>query len=255
MNSIIYGLVSSWRLGKSLGIDMVSTNRKTCSFDCVYCQLGRTINPLNQRKEFVSLDILQKELMKINKINADYATFSGMGEPTLANNLGDAIKLTRTTLDLPIAVLTNSHLMFNDDVCDALQLADIVIAKVDAPKEDIFQQINRPFGNITLNDILHSIQSFRKDYSGKLALQMMFIEANKNYAAEMAQIAMTICPDEIQINTPLRPCGVKPLSLDDIITISHEFAYLTNVKVVYQVDKPVVTPFNMDATLKRRPKL
>lgn len=255
MNSVVYGLVPSWRLGKSLGIDMVSTDRKTCSFDCVYCQLGKTKNQLNQRKEFVPLHVLEKELMKIKRIDADYATFSGMGEPTLASNLGDAIRLTRSILKLPIAVLTNSHLIVNEDVRNDLQLADIVVAKIDASREEIFQQINRPYGKNTLSDILNSIKSFRKNYRAKLALQMMFIDLNKNYADEMAKIAMDISPDEVQINTPLRPCAVKPLLLDDIITISYEFTHLKNVKTVYQVDKPVVTPFNMDDTLKRRPKL
>jgi wyosine [tRNA(Phe)-imidazoG37] synthetase (radical SAM superfamily) len=255
MNSVVYGLVPSWRLGKSLGIDMISTDRKTCSFNCVYCQLGKTGNPLNQRKEFVPLDILEKELMRINATDADYATFSGMGEPTLASNLGAAIKIARSILKLPVAVLTNSYLMDNEDVCNDLQLADIVIAKVDASREEVFQQINRPHGTNTLSDILNAIKSFRKKYKTKLALQMMFIDLNKNLAAEMAQIAMDIGPDEVQINTPLRPCAVKPLLLDDIITISHEFTHLENVKTVYQVDKPVVIPFNLDDTLKRRPKL
>jgi wyosine [tRNA(Phe)-imidazoG37] synthetase (radical SAM superfamily) len=255
MNSVVYGLVSSWRLGKSLGIDMISTERKTCSFDCVYCQLGKTINPLNQRKEFVPLDMLEQELMKIKKIEADYATFSGMGEPTLAINLGEAIKMTRSILKLPIAVLTNSLLMSNEDVCNDLRLADIVIAKIDAPVEEIFQQVNRPCGKYKLGDILKSIKSFRKEHRTKLALQMMFLDLNKNHASEMARIAMDIGPDEVQINTPLRPCKVKPLLLDDIISISHEFTRLENVKTVYQVDKPVVIPFNMDDTLKRRPKL
>jgi wyosine [tRNA(Phe)-imidazoG37] synthetase (radical SAM superfamily) len=255
VNSVVYGLVPSWRLGKSLGIDMISTDRKTCSFNCVYCQLGKTWNPLNQRKEFVPLDTLEKELVKINAANADYATFSGMGEPTLASNLGDAIKLAKSILKLPVAVLTNSYLMDNEEVCNDLQQADIVIAKVDASREEVFQQINRPHGGNTLSNILNAIKSFRKRYKTKLALQMMFIDLNKNLAAEMAQIAMDIGPDEVQINTPLRPCAVKPLLLDDIITISHEFSYLENVKTVYQVDKPVIIPFNMDDTLKRRPKL
>lgn len=255
MNSVVYGLVPSWRLGKSLGIDMVSTDRKTCSFDCVYCQLGRTVNRLNQRKEFIPLQVLEKELMKLNKIDADFITFSGMGEPTLASNLGDAIKLAKSIMKLPIAVLTNSHLMVKEDVRKDLQLADIIVAKVDASREEIFQKINRPHGESTLTEILNAIKSFRNSCSAKLALQMMFIDLNKNYAAEMAEIALDISPDEVQINTPLRPCAVKPLLLDDIITISHEFTHLKNVKTVYQADKPVVTPFNMGDTLKRRPKL
>ena len=85
--SIIYGPVPSWRLGRSLGIDLLSTRGKTCSFDCVYCQLGRTVHFVIERKEFVPISRLVSELESVRGVAADYATFSGVGEPTLARNL------------------------------------------------------------------------------------------------------------------------------------------------------------------------
>ena len=126
--SIIYGPVSSWRLGRSLGIDLLNTNVKTCSFDCVYCQLGETIQVVTQPKEFISLEQLGRELKAVSQIEADHATFSGMGEPTLASNLGEAIDMVKSVLDLPIAVLTNSSLMFREDVRGELDRADVVVA-------------------------------------------------------------------------------------------------------------------------------
>ena len=93
--SIIYGPVPSWRLGRSLGIDLLSTPEKTCSFDCIYCQLGRTIHQRRQPKEYVPLSRLVSELEQVRWIKADYATFSGVGEPTLARNLGPAHKWTK----------------------------------------------------------------------------------------------------------------------------------------------------------------
>ena len=110
--SIIYGPVSSWRLGKSLGIDLLNKRRKVCSFNCVYCQLGNSTESVIEPKEFVSMERLAKEIQSMRQIEADYATFSGMGEPTLASDLDEAIELVRSMVDLPIAVLTNSSLMF-----------------------------------------------------------------------------------------------------------------------------------------------
>ena len=254
-NSIIYGPVPSWRLGRSLGIDLLSTGGKTCSFDCVYCQLGMTVHPEVEREEFVSLDRLARELKTAEGIAADYATFSGMGEPSLASNLGQAIRLVKSTLKLPVAVLTNSSLIPREDVRHELTLADVVVAKVDAPTENIFRKINRPVGSQTLAGILKALKLFREEYHGKLALQMMFVEANKGYAVEMAEIAEQLSPDEVQINTPLRPCGAAPLSPEDLVAIEQEFGNFKNVLTVYEASKPEVVPFDLAETLRRRPKL
>ena len=160
-DSIIYGPVPSWRLGRSLGIDLLSTRGKTCSFDCTYCQLGRTVHPEVKRREFISLERLTRELETVRSLVADYATFSGVGEPCLASNLGDAIKIVKETIKLPVAVLTNSSLMPREDVRNELALADVVIVKVDAPNEDIYRKINRPGTNQTLHQIIKALQLFR----------------------------------------------------------------------------------------------
>ena len=254
-NSIIYGPVSSWRLGRSLGIDLLSTKGKTCSFDCVYCQLGMTVHPEVEREEFVSLDRLAWELKTVEGVAADYATFSGMGEPSLASNLGEAIRLVKSTLKLPVGVLTNSSLMPRENVRHELALADVVVAKVDAPTEELFRKINRPIGSQTLTEILKALQLFREEYHGKLALQMMFIEANRGYAVGMAKIAEQLSPDEVQINTPLRPCGVSPLSPEEVAAIEREFSNFQNVFTVYGALKPKIMPFDLAETLRRRPKL
>ena len=253
MSSIIYGPVPSWRLGRSLGIDLLSTKGKTCSFDCIYCQLGKTVHPLTERKEFVNLDKLAAELKKVRGIPADYATFSGVGEPTLASNLGEAIKLVKATLELPVAVLTNSSLMAREDVCHDLSLADVVVAKVDAPDERLFHEINRPITRYTFAEILRTLKLFSEEYQGKLALQMMFVEENKGCALEMARIAKQLLSDEVQINTPLRPCAVQPLSPEEIATIRQAFSGLKSVVTVYEAPRPEAIPFNLEETLLRRP--
>jgi len=197
---------------------------------------------------------LAKELEAVRNIAADYVTFSGVAEPTLASNLGEAINIIKSILPLPVAVLTNSSLMPREDVCDDLAGADVVIAKVDAPNEQIFHQINNPVVNYSFDQILRSIEHFRKRFKGKLALQMMFIAANKDWAREMADIARQLSPDEVQLNTPLRPCPIKPLTPDELSVIEKEFTGLEVISV-YRALKPEVLPLNLQETLRRRPKL
>ena len=254
MNSIIYGPVPSWRLGRSLGVDLLSTGKRTCSFNCLYCQLGRKTNPQVERKQFVSTARLTEELEALRGISADYITFSGTGEPTLASNLGEAIKLAKSILSLPVAVLTNSSLIPGEEVRRELMQADVVVAKVDAPNEQIFRQINRPIAGYSLDRILRSIEQFSKEFKGKLALQMMFIAKNKDYAGQMAEIARQIAPDEVQLNTPLRPCPIKPLTPEEMAIIEEEFTGLKVVNV-YRSPKPEVVPLNLEETLRRRPEL
>ena len=254
MKSILYGPVPSWRLARSLGVDILSTRDKLCSFDCIYCQLGETVRPQVRRREFVTLAELAQELKSVGDIATDYATFSGMGEPTLASNLGQAIELVRSTLGLPVVVLTNSSLMPREDVRQELALADVVVAKVDAPNEALYYQVNRPKIRYRLDEILEAIRLFRGEYRGKLALQMMFVDANKGHAAEMAGLAQELSPDEVQLNTPLRPCAVEPLTPEEIAAIHQRFSALKGVVTVYQASRPEVTPLDPDETLRRRPR-
>jgi wyosine [tRNA(Phe)-imidazoG37] synthetase (radical SAM superfamily) len=253
--SIIYGPVSSWRLGRSLGIDLLNTQRKVCSFNCVYCQLGETRRFVVQPEQFVSLEQVAGEMRSVRQVAADYATFSGMGEPTLAGNLGEAIELARSILDLPVAVLTNSSLMFLEDVRQELARADTVVAKLDVPNEELLARVNRPAPGLHFGQITEGIRRFRDEYRGKLALQVMFIEANKNYASEIAALARQLSPDEVQINTPLRPSAMKPLAPKSIANVKRRFTGFEDVVTVYQAEKRKVSPFDLAETLRRRPKL
>jgi wyosine [tRNA(Phe)-imidazoG37] synthetase (radical SAM superfamily) len=198
---------------------------------------------------------LVSELDQVRDVPADYATFAGVGEPTLASNLGTAIEIVKSTLGLPVAVLTNSSLMPHEDVRQALARADVVVAKLDAPSEELFHRINRPVATrYSLDEIWQGIRRFRSEYGGKLALQMMFVKANKDYAPEMARMATELSPDEVQINTPLRPCRVAPLLPEEIAAIRQEFAGLARVVTVYEATRVDVTPLNLRETLRRRPE-
>jgi len=185
-------------------------------------------------------------------VAADYVTFAGMGEPTLASNLGEAIRLARAVLGLPVAVLTNSSLMAREDVREDLAWADVVVAKLDAPNERLFRRINRPVVDCRLQDIVRAISLFRAEYGGKLALEMMFVPANKGSATEMAAMARELSPDEVQINTPLRPCAVAPLTAEEIAAIRGQFKDLP-ILMVYEGARPVVMPLDVGETVRRRP--
>jgi wyosine [tRNA(Phe)-imidazoG37] synthetase (radical SAM superfamily) len=254
LRRVIYGPVASWRLGRSLGVDPVSRAEKTCSFDCVYCQLGRTRHHRAQRREFVPVARLAGEVEALPALDLDYVTFSGTAEPTLASNLGEAIDEVKRRIQAPVAVLTNSSLMWKREVRAALARADKVVAKLDAPTEGLLRAINRPVQGITLEKILAGIRAFREGYGGCLALQMMFLQANQDQAQALAQLAREVEPDEIEVNTPLRPCAVKPLPPDALAEIMTAFRGLNAVSV-YEAERPAVRPLDIEETLQRRPVL
>ncbi len=251
--SVIYGPVPSWRLGRSLGVDPVSSRGKSCSFDCIYCQLGRTKHPVTERRNFIQVEQLIEELKRAEGLPLDYITFSGVAEPTLAANLGPLVWAVRERSPYPIAILTNSSLMVREDVRQDLALFDLVAAKVDAPNEALFQAINRPFVPYSLEEIVEGIRRFREGFRGRLALQMMFVEANKDHASEMAQLARELKPDEVQLNTPLRPSPVRPLDPSEMEVVEGAFQGL-NLLNVYKADRPEVAPLEESETRRRRPK-
>lgn len=218
--SIIYGPVPSWRLGRSLGID-ITLLPKTCTFDCVYCQLGRTINKVSKPEEFVAnvstSDVerdLKKALCSIDVNSLDYITFSGTGEPTLNLELGEMIKRVKEIArEVPVAVLTNASLVNREDVRANLAEADLIVAKLDAPHEALFKAINRSAEGLTLESIIEGLKRLRSQKKGKLVLQLMFLKTTQGSESNadpknidlLVELARKIGPDEVQINTPTRP--------------------------------------------------
>ena len=249
----IYGPVPSWRLGSSLGIDLLSQKDKVCNFDCIYCQLGKNPGYTQKRKLYVPTENILKELNMLPKIHIDYITFSGRGEPTLAINLGETIKAIKELRKEPIAILTNSSLIDRKEIRRELFLADFVALKLDAYSQDSLEKINRTSPGIRFENIFNGIKEFRKEYTGKLALQIMLINENKDGASKLAELAHQIQPDEVQINTPLRPCPVKPLSLSYIVRIKRHFEGL-NIVSIYDAEHKKVTPISTKDTLRRRGK-
>ena len=247
----IYGPLYSWRLGMSLGIDPLSSgNQKICNFDCIYCQLGRTKDFTFERKIFVPTDDILREIKAMPDIPIDYLTFSGQGEPTLAKNLGEMIMALHEIRDEKIAVITNSSLLDREDVRCDLASADYVLAKLDVHSQQSLKSINGPAEGCGLKKIIQGITDFRRFFKGKLALQIMFMENNKKDAARIARLAQRINPDEVQLNTPIRPSGVRFLSSAEMQKVRSFFKGMP-VTCVYDAERKEIKPFNERDTIRR----
>jgi wyosine [tRNA(Phe)-imidazoG37] synthetase (radical SAM superfamily) len=160
---IAFGPVPSRRLGRSLGINNIPP--KVCTYSCVYCQLGRTINmQVGQSAFYDPGDIttaVQDKVKKATEVgeSIDYLTFVSDGEPSLDLNLGREIELLRP-LGIKIAVITNSSLIGREDVRENLMQADWVSLKMDSVREEIWRRINQPYGTLRLNSILDGALEF-----------------------------------------------------------------------------------------------
>lgn len=246
----LYGPVFSWRLGMSLGIDPLSDKSKICNMDCVYCQLGKTVRWSRTRENFVPAQDILDEIRALPEMAIDYITFSGRGEPTLAKNLGEMIAAIRALRREKIAVITNSILMTEADVRRDLALADFVLAKLDACDDESMRKVDKTRYGESFDGIVAGIRDFRREYKGKLALQIMFVEENKKSAEKIAAIARSIGADEVELNTPLRPSAARPLSEKELSTIKKYFSGL-KARTVYEIERRTAVPLNERDTIKR----
>ncbi|AIJ05166.1 Radical SAM domain protein [Methanocaldococcus bathoardescens] len=224
MINIAFGPVPSRRLGRSLGINNILC--KFCSYDCIYCQAGRTINKTTERRAFYNPeDIFKSVEERINKLSngkIDYLTFVADGEPTLDINLSKEVEILRD-FDIPIAIITNSSLIWRDDVRNDLLNFDLVSFKVDSVNEKIWREINRPHKNLALDKILESMIAFRDNYKGKLITETMIL-GNINYTEDSiiktAEFLKELNPDRCYLNIPIRPPSEKYIKFPKIEVIT-----------------------------------
>ena len=245
----VFGPVESWRLGRSLGVDPLSSQHKICNMDCIYCQLGKTAQLSNERKVYVPVWDVIDEICRIPPHFADYITFAGRGEPTLAANLGEMIREVKIIRHEKVAVLTNSSLMHIKEVRDDLMRADYVLAKLDAGHQKLFDEIDKG-QRLDLEAIIQGIIDFRADFKGKLALQVMLVEENIENAQQIAAVSRLIGADEVQLDTPLRPSAVKPLERQRLQWAKKFFEDMP-VVTVYDAPLKATTPMDERATMNR----
>lgn len=204
----VYGPVPSRRLGRSLGIDLVP--HKVCSYDCIYCQLGRTTDKTVDRREYVPVDAVLAELTrKLTEGSApDYITLAGSGEPTLNSGIGRLIRAVKAMTDIPLAVLTNGSLLWMREVQDALMRADVVLPSLDAGDEHIFQHVNRPHASISFERMVGGITAFTRRFTGEVWLEVFLLGGITGFASEVDKIAAIvgrIAPARTQLNSVFRP--------------------------------------------------
>jgi wyosine [tRNA(Phe)-imidazoG37] synthetase (radical SAM superfamily) len=202
----IYGPVPSRRLGRSLGVDLVPY--KVCTYDCIYCQLGRTTNKTTERKEWVPMKEVVAQLKDKLSSKPDYITLSGSGEPTLHAQIEQLIHEIKSVTDIPVAVITNGSLLWLPEVQRSLLDADLVVPSLDAGSEDIFKHVNRPHPQIRFHQMLKGLQGFRRLFHGQYWLEVFLLSGVTTVEAHVKALRdciKTICPDKVQVNTVVRP--------------------------------------------------
>jgi len=227
MIKYVYGPVPSRRLGFSLGIDLVPF--KTCSFNCVYCQLGRTTYKTIERREYISKKDILLQLKKALSLEqkVDYITFSGSGGPTLNLKIGNLIKEIKKITKIPVAILTNGSLFFQKELRKELFFADLVIPSLDAVTEKIFRKVNRPHPSLKIDEIINGIKKFREEFKGLMWLEIMLVKGindEKEHMNKIISIIQEINPDKIHLNTVYRPPSEKfalPLSIEELNRIKN----------------------------------
>ncbi len=222
----IFGPVPSRRLGLSLGVDL--TPHKTCTLDCVYCESGKTTHLTIQPTPLVDLNIVKEELVDFfaSEPVLDYVTFSGAGEPTLHDDIGNMVQFLKTRFPrYKVALLTNGTLLYEKDIVRSLLDIDVVIASLDAGTEKGFNQMNRPHPRLHFKQVVEGLISFRKIFKNQFWIEVFIVPGMNDTEAELKpikQILSRIKPDKIQINSLDRPgteswvAPLDPVALEKI---------------------------------------
>ena len=206
--SHVFGPVPSRRLGFSLGVDPLVP--KTCTMDCVYCELGRTTDRTVSRSRFVDIDSVLRELEERLREcpHLDFITVSGSGEPTLSLDLGELVEGIARLSDSPIAVLTNGSLLGDPSVRAGLSGAAVVAPSLDAVSPRAFEVVNRPHPSLDPADSIRSMAEFRRDFAGEVWMESLFVAGLNDDEEEVALISRAleqIGPDRVHVNTIARP--------------------------------------------------
>lgn len=206
----VYGPVPSRRLGQSLGIDPIPL--KTCNWNCVYCQLGRTVPLTNQRRAYVPaqqiIDEVDRALKEHPSGSIDWVTFVGSGEPTLHSRIGWMIREVKALTDLPVSVISNGSTLYLPEVRKALSRADAVLPSFDAGTPELYRKINRPHPEITFDRFRDGLIRFSRDYQGKLWVEVMLVQDLNDTEEALRDIARGLASvdlDEVHLSQPTRP--------------------------------------------------
>ena len=195
----LFGPLISRRFGRSLGIDLCPM--KTCSYDCIFCQLGKTKTKTIKCKEFFPLEKICDEIAHWLKTdgNAEYITLAGSGEPTLYSRFGEVIDFIHTKTDIPVLILSNGSLFWQPEIREAATKADVVKLSMSAWNQNLFDNINRPDSVITFERMIEGEIKFRKEFKGQLILEVFLLAGINAIQMDVRKIADTFAvhPNEI----------------------------------------------------------
>jgi len=259
----VYGPVPSRRLGRSLGVDLVPF--KTCTYDCIYCQLGRTTCKTIERECYVPVDDVLSELSEKlrQELKPDYVTLSGSGEPTLHKDIGRVIEEVKRMTTVPVAVLTNGSLLWQEEVRHSLLEADVVIPSLDAGDETLFRYVNRPHTDLSFDRVVEGLRMFRRKFKEQIWLEVLLLGGVTGIQAEVekiARLAEEISPDKVQLNTVTRPPAedfALPVFMDHMHQLVNAFRVRAEVLADFHEAGPLSTGEVEDedilGLLRRRP--
>ncbi len=222
----LFGPVPSRRLGRSLGVDLIP--RKTCPYDCVYCEVGPTTQQTLARREY-HLEAIIQELqayLSLPDAEVDFITLAGSGEPTLNLGLPRIIAAVKEMTDTPVAVLTNGALLYLPEVRRELALADVILPSLDAAIEETWRAINRPLPEMSLAQMIEGLFALRREYRGRIWLEVMILKGVNDREEELdalRRVIARLAPDKVQLNTAVRPVVeefVQPLDLAEMQAIA-----------------------------------
>jgi wyosine [tRNA(Phe)-imidazoG37] synthetase (radical SAM superfamily) len=239
-DQIIFGPIKSRRLGISLGVNLLPTDSKVCSFDCIYCECGWTPRKREQKAILPTrTEVQQKmkekleEMIGINEF-PDVITFAGNGEPTLHPEfegiIDDTIELrNQLTPNARIAVLSNATMLHKPSVIRALLKVEDNIQKLDSGFEETIRKIDCPSSNFRLKDVVENLKLF----NGKVILQTLFLHGKfkdeiidnttEEELSEWLKLVQEISPSQVMIYTIDRDTpasGLEKVKLEELNRIA-----------------------------------
>jgi len=254
----VFGPVPSRRLGNSLGIDLCPY--KTCTYDCIYCELGKTTRLTVRRESFFSIEEILKDFKSVNLKNVDYITFTASGEPTLFKGMDKVLDSIRKITEIPKVLLTNGSLFFLKSVRKEVLGFDIIMPSLDAVREKTFLKINRPHHLLKLKKIIKGLKLLRREYKGKIFLEILFVKGFNDAdeeIKEMKRVIEYLSPDRVQLNTVYR-IGVeryaRALDREELYQIKSYFGESAEVVGEYKKKKETIIKKRMiEEIIKHRP--
>jgi len=231
----VFGPVSSKRLGQSLGVDLLPP--KSCTWNCIYCQLGKSRKFVTERQEFFPREEILEEVREALTVNTalDWITFVGSGETMLYKGIGWLVAEVKKLTNTPVAVITNGSLLYLPEVRQELLQTDAVLPSLNAGSEVLYELIDRPAAGLTFLQHREGLKAFRREYKGHLWIEVMLLGGiNDTDAAlnDLADVLEEINPDMVHLVLPTRPAPEQEIRLPSNDRLEQAIAILSKVAVV-----------------------